>query len=216
MKNSPYSYNELLEIATGFKKQLKNHLPVIKSICPEVDQDFIYRFKALYYEVQSHPNEQLLDNQVFNLELKELADQVRTLFPILRFYLNKAFPYESKLSEAYGYCEIEKVVRDYSSLRKFMEGSVELIHEKKSELKAANCPGPTLEEIELLSKRVADTQEEYLQYVEKQESRNKIFKNKMNELFLLMETVSDATSKSLQENPELLFNWTLPIKEQIQ
>lgn len=111
-----------------FKKHLKDHFDTIRSVPPGLDKDFIFRFKALYYEVQLHSSNPVADNlnQVFKLKLEEFADQVKSLFPIFRFYMNKAFPYDSKLWEAYGYCEIEKVVLDYSSLRKCLEGSVKL------------------------------------------------------------------------------------------
>ena len=142
MKNSPYSENELLEIASKFKKHLKDHFSTIKSVCPDLDQEFIFKFKALYYEVHLHSLNLSSDNlhQVFKLELEEFANQVRNLAPIFRFYMNKAFPYDSKLWEEFGYCELEKVVLDYASLRKCLEGVVKLINEKRSELKAVNCP----------------------------------------------------------------------------
>jgi len=210
MKNSPYSENELLEIASKFKKHLKSHYSLIKSVCPSLDQDFIYRFKALYYEAQTHPLSSQSDSfdQVFNLELKEFADQVRGLFPILRFYLNKAFPYDSNLWEAYGYCEIEKVVQDFSTLRKCIEGVVNLIHDKRFELKAVNCPEPTLDEIVCLSKRIADTHNELLEYLEKKEIRKTTYENRLNELFQLMKVVQQAASKSLQNDPESLKHWS--------
>ena len=218
MKNSPYSEIELLEIASKFKKHLKNHFSSIKSVCPGLDQDFIYRFKALYYEAQTHPLETQSDsfNQVFNLELKEFADQVRGLFPILRFYLNKAFPYDSNLWEAYGYCEIEKVVQDFSTLRKCIEGAVNLIHEKRSELKAVNCPEPTLDEIVCLSKRIADKHDELLEYLEKKEIRKTTYESRLNELFQLIKIVQQAASKSLQNDPESLKHWSFLPKEFIQ
>ena len=88
MKIYPYSENELLGIALKFKKHLKVHYNAIHSVCPEIDLGFIYRFKALYYEVYAHSS--LNDgsvNQALKLELKEFGDQVRSLFPIFRFYI---------------------------------------------------------------------------------------------------------------------------------
>ena len=217
MKNSTYSDNELLEIASGFKKNIKNHFATIKSVCPELDQDFIYRFKALYYEIQAHPIEQQSDslNQVFNLELKEFADQVRNLFPIFRFYMNKAFPYDSDLWEACGYCEIEKVVHDYASLRKCLEGSVKLINDKRSQLRAANCPDPTLNEIIRLSKKISEAHDEILDYIDKKDIKNRTSKTHLNELFKLMEIVHNAATKCFQNDPQSLNYLTFPPKEQV-
>lgn len=215
MKNSPYSENELLEIASKFKKHMKDHFDTIKSVCPDLDKDFIFRFKALYYEVHLHSLNPVDDNlnQVFKLELEEFADQVRNLFPIFRFYMNKAFPYDSKLWEAYGYCEIEKVVLDYSSLHKCLEGSVKLINEKRSELKAANCPEPILDEIIHLSKQIGDTYEEILEHNEKQDVKNKVWQIRLNELFKLMEIVHNAASKCFKNDPESLRYLTFPLKQ---
>jgi len=216
MKNSPYSENELLEIASGFKKHLKDHFATIKSVYPGLDQDFIYRFKALYYEVQAHPSELEADrlNQVFSLELKEFADQVRNLFPIFRFYLIKAFPYDSNLWEGFGYCEIEKAVSDYLSLQKCFEVSVRLINEKRAELRAVNCPEPTLDEIVRLSKQVVETHKELQEYLEKKESKNRAYKSRLNELFQLVKIVHEAASECFQNDPESLMHWTLPPNKQ--
>jgi hypothetical protein len=215
MKNSPYSENELLEIASKFKKHLKDHFDTIKSACPGLDIDFISRFKALYYEVRSHSLNPAFDNldQIFRLELEEFANQVRILFPIFRFYMNKAFPYDSRLWEAYGYCEIEKVVHDYSSLRTCLEGSVKLINEKRNELRSANCPDRTLDEIVRLTKQIAERHDEISAHYEKQNTMNKVHNIRLNELFSLMEMVHNASTRCFQNDPESLKQLTFPSKE---
>jgi len=218
MKNSPYTDNELLEIASEFKKHLKNHFSTIKSVRPDLDQNFIFRFKALYYEIHTQSAEKEATDvaQTFQLDLNDFADQVRTLFPIFRFYMQKAFPYESNIWETYGYCEIEKVVHDYSSLRKCLEGSVNLINEKRAELRAAKCPDPTLNEIVNLSKQIGYKHDELMEYLEKKELKNKAYKTRMDELFQLMEIVHEAASKCLDKDPESLKYLTFPPKSQIQ
>lgn len=217
MKNSPYTDGELLEIATDFKKHLKNNFSTIKNVYPELDQNFLFRFKALYYEVHTHPSVPESDNviQTLNDELKDFGDQVRILIPIFRFYIQKAFPYESNLWEAYGYCEIESVVLEYFTLRKCLEGAVKLINEKRAELRAAKCPDPTLNEIIGLTKQVTYKHQELMDYQEKKENENKTRKNRMQELYQLMEIVHKAASKSLQNDPESLKYLTFPPKEQV-
>lgn len=216
MKNYPYSESELLEIASMFKKHLKVHYNTINSVCPEIDQDFIFRFKALYYEVHAHPSPSDDSvNQSLNLELKEFGDQVRSLFPIFRFYMNKAFPYDSNLWESYGYCEIEKVVNDYPSLSKCLDGSVKLIEEKRSALRLAKCPEPILDEIVRLSKLVSDANKAMIENLENIEIKNKINKERLNELFNLMNVVHNAASKCIKNDPELLMYLTFPYNEQL-
>ena len=191
MKISNYPENELLEIASGFKKHLSGHMTTSKSTQLELDQAVIYKFKALFYEVQAYTLESETDSVTYKykLDLDAMSDQVRNFFLIFRFYLQKAFPYDSNIWEAYGYCEMEKVIHNYSELRTFLEGSVNLIHEKKTELKAANCPDSTLEEIVELSKQISDEHEELLKYLERKEVRNKAYKNRLEELFKLREVL---------------------------
>jgi len=216
MKNYPYSESELLEIASMFKKHLKVHYDAINSVCPEIDQDFIYRFKALYYEAHAHSSSHGdSDNQALNLELKEFVDQVRTLFPIFRFYMNKAFPYDSNLWAAYGYCEIEMVVHDYSSLSKCLDGSVKLINEKRSALRLAKCPDPVLDEIVRLSKLVDDANKAMIKNLENNAIKNKINKSRLNELYGLMKIVDSAASKCIKDDPEPFKYLTFPSKEQM-
>jgi hypothetical protein len=217
VKNAPYTEYELLEIASGFKKHLKDHFASIKSADPSLDQNFIYRFKALYYEIHTHkltPGDENV-TETLKLELKGFVEQIRNLIPIFRFYLQKAFPYNSNLWESYGYCEIEKMISDYSSLRKCLEGSVKLIYEKRTELRAVNCPDSILNEIENLSKQLGLKHEKLLNCLEKNEVRNSAYKTRINELFQLMTIVHEAASKCLNKDPETLKYLTFPAKGQI-
>jgi len=214
MKNSPYSETELLEIASDFKKNLKDHFDSIKKFCPDLDQKFIFKFKALFYEVQARPLEPEHDPVIkeFKFALDDLANQVNSLFPIFRFYMQKAFPYDSNLWEAYQYCEIQKVMHDYSELRICLEGSVKIIDDKRAELRAANCPNPTLNEIVDLSRQISEKHDAYLEYVRNKDLRSKVYQNNLNELFELMKVVHDAASKCFQNNPEYLKKLTFPPK----
>jgi len=218
MKNAPYTEYELLEIASGFKKHLKDHLATIKSTDPNLDQNFIYRFKALYYEIHTHQLDSVADSvsKMLKSELEDFEVQVRILLPIFRFYLQKAFPYDSNLWEPLGYCEMENMMHDYFMLRKCLERVVKIINEKRIELRTANCPDPTLNEIISLSKQIGYKHEELLEYLEKNEIRNNAYKSRINELFNLMKIVHEAASKCLQKDPETLKYLTFPSKGQIQ
>jgi hypothetical protein len=217
MKISNYPENELLEIASGFKKHLSGHLSSSKNAQLELDQAVIYKFKALFYEVQAYTLESETDSVTYKykLDLDAMSDQVRNFFLIFRFYLQKAFPYDSNIWEAYGYCEMEKVIHNYSELRSFLEGSVNLINEKKADLKAANCPDSTLEEIVELSKQISDEHEELLKYLERKEVRNKAYKNRLEELFKLMKVIHEAAIKGFKDEPEMLKHLTFPTSEPV-
>lgn len=216
MKNSQYTDNEILEIASHFKKHLKSNITTIKDVFPDFDQDFIYRFKALFYEAHRHQSDTGEDklSQSLSEELHKYADQVRLLIPIFRFYMQKAFPYESNLWEAYGYCELETVVREYYTLRKCLERAVKAIHENRAELRAAKCPDSTLNDIIMLSNQVAGKHQEWIDHLEKTEAERKANKMRLKELYHLMEVLNDAASKNLQKDPELKY-LTFPPKEEV-
>ena len=215
MKTFPYSDDELLEIATSFKKHLKNNADCFRGAYPLIDHMFICRFKALFYEVQSHPAEPDIDSTVyqFQLELDVLKDQIKNFSLILRFYLQKAFPYDSGIWQAFGYCELEKVMRDYQSVRRFTDQSVDLINLIRSELKSANCPDTTLEEIEGLAKQFGSVHDDMAKYLERKESRNRAYRANLNELFKLMNTIHEAAYKCFINDPILLRKLTFPPKQ---
>lgn len=214
-----YSYPEgdLLKIASQFKKHLKDGIPTIKKTNSVLDEGFVYKFKALFYEVQANPKEPESDSITYQykLDLESLADQARSFFLIFRFYLQKAFPYDADLCQQYGYIEIEKMVQDYSALPTFLEETVQLINEKRSFLRAANCPDSTLDELICLSFRFTDVDEQLKKYLQKKEMKNKAYQNNLKELCRLMEIVHEAASQSLQSDPESLRYLTFPPKEYI-
>ena len=218
MNISSYPERELIKIASEFKKHLKNKFPKMKSSSSGIDQGFIYKFKALFYEVQAHPWESEGDSisNKYNLELEALGDQIRNFFPLFRFYLQKAFPYNSDLCEKYGYVQLEMVIHNYDELREFLDSTVNLINDKRFSLKAANCPDCMLDEIINLSAQIKEVHEDYLNYVQKKQIHNQAYQNNMKELFKLMEIVHEAASNNLQDDPESLRHLTFPPKEYIQ
>ncbi len=218
MNISSYPESELLKIASGFNKHLKDKFPISRSNSSGFDQCFIYKFKALFYEIQAHPWEPESDSVTYNytLELDALADQTKRFFMIFRFYLQKAFPYDSDLCETFGYIEMEKVIHNHIELSIFLRRTVNLINERKTFLRLANCPESTLEEIISLSHQFNQVHEELLKYLERKEISNKTYRHNIGELFRLMEIIHDEASKSLQDDPESLRLLTFPNKEYIQ
>lgn len=217
MNISSYPERELLKIASGFKKHLKDKFPAMRVGSSGLDQSFIYKFKALFYEVQAHPWEPETDNVTnrYKLDLDALSDQVKNFLLIFRFYLQKAFPYDTELCESFGYVELEKVTHDYTQLRLFLDRTINLINDKRAVLKIANCPESTLEEIISLSGQINKAHDEMLNYNQRKEHKNRLYQNNMMELFRLMEIVHDAASKNFKDDPESLKKLTFPPKEYI-
>jgi len=214
MNISSYPDRELLKIASGFKKHLKDKIPTMKSVYSDLDEGFIYKFKALFYEIQSHSREMESENisVKFNRELEILASQAKRFFTDFRFYLQKAFPYDSSLCETYGYMAIEKATVDYSALRTLLEKTIQLIDEKGTNLRAANCPDSTLEDVLHYSKQVNQVHDGLIEYRKKTDLKNKAHEKNVKELFKLMEIVHEAASKSLKDDPESLRQLTFPSK----
>ena len=212
MNISPYPERELLKIAADFKKHLKEKFPAMKESCSGLDKGFVYKFKALFYEIQAHPWEAENDGVAnkFKIELDAITDQIKTFYMVLRFYLQKAFPYDTDLCESFGYVQMEKVAHDYNELGFFLERTVRLIEERRDFLRAANCPEGTLDELVNLSDQFNEIYEEFSKYVQKIEIKNKAYQSNMKELFRLMEIVHEAASKSLKDDPDSLRHLTFP------
>ncbi len=219
MKNCPYTESELLEIAQGFKKHLKS-LSAIDSIYPELNQDFIYRFKARFYEAQAHIHPHPLDaeadriTQELKHDLEELIGEIRSLFQLFHLYIQRAYPHDSKIWDAYGSSEFEHAIIDYSSFRTWLKRLIKLGNKKKEELRTANFPVKILEEIEDLMRLFGERHEALLEYLERKEIRNKVYKTNLYELFKLMEMVHNAASGSLENDPESLKHLIFPAGQQ--
>ena len=172
----------------------------------------------MFYEAQAHPWEPDNDSITarYRLELDTLTDEIKTFFMIFRFYLQKTFPYDAELCESYSYVEMQKAAQNYNELQSFLEKTKLLIEEKRSFLRAANCPDCTLDQIIGLSKQFNEMVEELTKYIQKREIKDKAYQNNMKELFKLMEIVHEAASNNLQDDPESLRHLTFPPKEYIQ
>ena len=213
MKNSPYTDNELLEIASGFKNHFRDHFSTINDQCPELNHDFFYRFKALYYEAQTPYNSGSEDERIiqqYTADLVDFADHVKSLFLIFRFYLQKAFPYSWDIWEQYEYCEFEEAIHDFARLRECLEKSVHLIKEKYNELTAVNCPVPTLNEIVTLTSQICEKHDLLLERLKNKASNEENNKTNLNDLFEIMMQIDDAAHRCLQNEPELRNQLTFP------
>ena len=218
MKNCPYSEEELLEIAQRFKKHLKQ-LVLIQGENPDLGQDFIYRFKARFYEAQAHAHPHPLDSEAnritsgLNRDLDLLISHIREAFKLFRYSIQKACPYDLEVWDACRYTNLERSSVDSSVFRKHLEEFLKLTNEKKTELLAAHCPTHDLDEIKKLSVQFYDKHDQLLEYIERKEIRNKVYKLHLAELFKLMEMVHNAASKNLQKDPEILKHLIFPPKE---
>jgi hypothetical protein len=215
MKNCPYSESELLEIAQGFKKHLKG-LASIQDIYPDLDQDFIYRFKAKFYEVQAFVHPHTIDSEVdqttrsLQHELDLMVGQIRSLFQVFRYNMQKICPHGPEIWDEYGYTGLERAICNQATFQQYLEGFVKLANEKRVEMKLVNCPIQCIDEIQNLSDLFGHKREELLEYLERREIREKVHKNNLSELFRLMVTVHKAASKNIDTNPEILKYLTLP------
>jgi hypothetical protein len=209
MKNLPYDEYELLEIAQRFKKHFKS-LAIINDIYPEINKDFIYRFKARFYEAQAdihnHPLDVAADKITLKLKqnLEELITQIRGLFQILHLKIQKAYPHDAKIWDVYGCSALEQAILDYSAFRTWLKGFLQLANENKRELSIANCPAEMLNEIEDLLKQFDEIHDELMEYLERKEMRSKMYKTNFYELYNLMEIVHNAASKCMEKDPESL------------
>jgi len=217
MKDCPYSESELLEIAQRFKKHLKD-LMLVPGLDPELNQDFVYRFKARFYEAQAHahphPLDAAADQKALHLkeELEVLTEQIRSVFRVFRFNIQKACPYGSEIWDTYGYSNLEYAHLDYEAFQSYLTGFLKLANEKMDDLQAANCPTHDLEEIAVLAQLFNHKHEELAEYVERKEIREQVYNTNINELFKLMKMINNVASGNLHKNPETLKNLLFPPK----
>lgn len=218
MEKSPYSEKELLEIAKRFKRHLGEHYPRLKEVCPGLDKDFIIRFKALYYQIQSHP--MVTDKEKtesiskkLEVELDQIGMHAKKMFGEIRFFIQKAFPYDLKKWEAFGYCEIEGVVHDFQALRDCLKTFNQMVQEKRSKLIIAGCSESIIDEVEQILKLLETRHEELAQV---QKNSMKLYhehKSNLKALYKLMQMIHDAATKCYSDHPEILQELTFPQKK---
>jgi hypothetical protein len=211
-KNFPYAESELLKIASRFNKNLKGHFHDLQGQSVELDRDFVFRFKAAFYESRVRP----VDQEVAKLTLKlhqesgNLINAAHNLFHIFKLYIQKAFPHDSRIWDPFGYCEIENATHDYDKLHDCLSEFIKLIHSKRFELLAVNCPDTSFVEIEDLFNKIEEKHNEILQINDMKGVSNESRMISMNKLYKLMQVIHNAATVRFKNDPYTMEKLTFP------
>ena len=214
-KNFPYTESELLKIASGFNKNLKGHFHDLQGHSVELNRDFVFRFKAAFFESRIRPVDQEVDRITLRLnqELGSLITAAHNLFQIFRFYIQKAYPHDSRIWDAFSFCELENAVHDYDKLHECLEELIKLITSKKFELLAVNCPETSFNEIEDVFSKIEEKHHEILQINDMKGVSNESRIDSMNKLYKLMQVIHNAAAVRLQNDPHTMEKLTFPLPE---
>lgn len=214
-KNFPYTESELLKIASRFNKNLKEHIQDLQGHSVELDHDFVFRFKAVFYESRIRPVDQEVDRLTHKLnhELGHLINAVHNLFQTFKYYVQKAFPHDSRLWDSFGYCEVETAMHDYAKLHECLTEFIKMINSKKDELLAVSCPEPSFGEIEDVYNKIEEKQQEILQINDMKGVSNESRMISINKLYRLMQVVHNAAAARLKNDPPAMEKLTFPIPE---
>jgi hypothetical protein len=214
-KNFPYTESELLEIASRFNKTLKEHFHDLEGFSDELNRDFIFRFKAAFYKSRIHPAD--LEPDLFTHkmkeELNELVNAAQNLFQNFRYYIQKAFPYDSDLWEPYGYCEVQNAAHEYEKLLHCLEDFIKLLKSKRYELLTVKCPENSFKEIQDLFEKIQEKHDEIQKINSTKVAAWESRVNSLNKLYKLMQLVHNAAVARLKDNPEILEKLTFPVTE---
>jgi hypothetical protein len=214
-KNFPYTESELLEIASRFNKNLKQHFHDLEGFSDELDYNFIFRFKAAFYKSRIHPLHQEPDLFTHKIkeELNDLVTSAQNLFQNFRYYIQKAFPYDYDLWEPYGYCEVHNAVQDYDKLVHCLEDFIKMIKSKRYELLAVKCPDKSFKEIEDLYHKIEENHNEFLKSNSLKDITKESRINSLNKLYRLMQIVHNAAATRLKDDPQIMEKLTFPVPE---
>lgn len=214
-KNFPYTESELLKIASGFNKNLKGHFHDLQGHFVELNRDFVFRFKAAFFESRIRPVDQEVDRITLRLnqELGSLITAAHNLFQIFRFYIQKAYPHDSRIWDAFSFCELENAIHDYDKLHECLEELIKLITSKKFELLAVNCPETSFNEIEDVFSKIEGKHHEILQINDMKGVSNESRIDSMNKLYKLMQVIHNAAAVRLQNDPHTMEKLTFPLPE---
>lgn len=211
-KKFPYTESELLKIASRFNKNLKIHFTYLQGYSAELDNDFLFKFKAAYFQsrIRSVDLEVDLFAQKMHEELDSMISEVQNVFQDLRYYIQKAFPHDSRMWDAYGYCEVEHATHDYDQLLHCLEDFIKMIRSKKYKLLAVRCPQKRFIEIEELFNKIQDKHIEILNWVNKKNASYQTRMNSLNKLYKLMQAVHNAATAQLKDDPQIMEKLTFP------
>lgn len=214
-KKFPYTEGELLNIASRFNKNLKEHFHHLEGFSDELDRDFIFRFKAAFYKSRIHPADQADDlfTQKIMEELNELVKAAQNLFQNFRYYIQKAFPHDSRLWEPFGYCEVENAAHDYDKLLHCLQDFIKMIRSKKYELLLAKCPDKNFKEIEEIFGKIKEKHDEILKSNTTKGIAEESRINSLNKLYRLMNLVHNAAAERLKHDPQTMEKLTFPVTE---
>jgi len=211
----PYNESELLKIASRFNKNLKVHFSDLQGFSAELDDNFIFRFKAAFYKSRIHSVNQEVDlfTRKMHDELVILIKTTQNLFQNFRYYIQKAFPYDTSLWEPFGYCEVENATHDYEKLLHCLEEFIKMINSKKYELLAVKCPEKSFIEIEDLFQKILIKHDEIHKSNQSKDAAKESRINSLNKLYKLMQLIHNAAVERLKDEPQVMEKLTFPVAE---
>ncbi len=214
-KNFPYTESELLKIASRFNKNLKIHFTDLQGFSSKLDSDFLFKFKAAYFKSRIHPAELEIDlfSQEMQEELKRFISAAQSVFQDFRYYIQKAFPHDSRMWDAYGYCEVEHATHNYEELLHCLSDFISMIRSKKYELLAVGCHEKPFREMEDLFLKIKEKHEEITNWENKKNTSHETHLNNLNKLYKLMQVVHNAAADRLKDDPQTMEKLTLPVAE---
>lgn len=214
-RNFPYTESELLKIASRFNKNLKIHFNDLQGFSSKLDSDFVFKFKAAYFKSRIHTADQEVDLFTHEMygELNKLISTTQTVFQDFRYYIQKAFPHDSRMWDAYGYCEVEHATHNYDELLHCLTDFISMIRAKKHELLDVKCPEKSFKEIEDLFGKIKEKHDEIMNWENKKNTSHEARLNNLNKLYKLMQVVHNAASDRLKDDPQLMEKLTFPVPE---
>lgn len=212
MQTLDYPTEVIIEVADRFNRNLKKHFDKIKQFCPKMDQNFFFRFKALYYELQTtSPHQETADKiNELNREIDDQIDHLKEVFIQVRYYFLRAFPYDTELLDQYSMfsCKADSD-RRAQMVDCFMRFS-QLIKNRSIELKIANCPLKLMDEVQRRSNALSRIYTEFQLHKQESDDRDKKFHAICSDLIELMVKINEAAKSCLKDNPEAMGLFSLP------
>ncbi|MFA8433081.1 MAG: hypothetical protein ACEPOZ_01065 [Marinifilaceae bacterium] len=203
---------DLVFAAERMAKSFENHLPGMESCLPQMNQDYLNKFKGLLKQLEKATSGKVYTNiQAHQTQIAgDCRKQAILFYKKLMFYVEQAFPNNKLMWEQFGTTSLHQARQSDERMSWFLKITAHACKLFRKELLEVNCPESLLNKAEELASEMEEKTFEKICMIKERQRHTIIRIEIMNSIWNMMLQIHRTAEIIFEEQPLLLKEFELP------